>query len=175
MTPIALGLTALVATGCDDDKTCGPGDAPFYGLVASGAGVEITYGSLRSGRNHDCTPTDAPEGVISLTLEGTQMNAARVIAFCVPRPDLLDEGVVMGDGFRIPTLYGEAGGCTFELQGAVPTGTARATGICEDGVDPAGYALTLDGSVELERTCGSVTDVVSFDLTGTVSVRLWDQ
>lgn len=166
---------AFAFAGCSSDDVCGPGDAPAVGLVASSGDVILSYGNLTSGRNHDCTPPDAPAGVISLTLEGTQVGSVAPIVFCVPRPDLLDRGAAIGTDFRIIDVFGGADGCTFMLPlTAMPTGNARVTGYCDNGLNPAGYALTIDAEVELERTCSGVTDLVSFRIVGTTAVRSLD-
>ncbi len=164
----------LAVAGCADDSSCGPGDAPNFGLVASSADIALTYGDLESGQNNDCTDRSVPDVVISLTLEGTQMGTARKIVFCVPHPDALGKGVPFGDEFRVINVYGEADGCTLELaSGTEPTGTARAAGLCDDGASSAGYALTLDGNVMLLRKCAGSMDVIPFHIQGTTSVRLW--
>lgn len=167
-------ISGLLLSACGDDE-CGPGGAPDVGLVASSADVTLTYGNLTSGANNDCPDPAAPAGVISLTLGGTQMGTTSLVTFCVPRPDLLADGVSLGAEFRIIDFNGEADGCTFAFAtGSVPTGTARATGLCDNGTNAAGYALTVDGNILLRRTCQTNTDMVAVALSGTVAVTSTD-
>jgi hypothetical protein len=165
----------LVSTGCSDDA-CGPGDAPELGIVASSSDTTLTYGGMVSGQNNDCTDRSVPDVVISLTLEATQVGSTtkKKIVFCVPHPDAFRRGVPFGDEFRVINFDGEAGGCTYELaSGTQATGTARASGLCDDGANDAGYALTLDGSVTLLRTCPTSTDMIPFEVHGTTAVGPW--
>lgn len=169
-------ISGLFAAGCGDDE-CGPGSAPDVGLVASSADVELKYGNFTSGANNDCPEVDISTGIVSLTITGTQSNATTTnyMTFCVPRPDQLAAGVPLGSGLRIVDFNGEADGCTYTFAGgSVPTGTARATGLCDNGKDPAGYALTVDGNVLLRRTCPTATDMIAVSLSGTVAVQSLD-
>jgi len=180
-TDLAVLLATLVAAagagaGCSDD-TCGPGGAPATGLVAAGDQVTLTYGNLSGLAGNDCPDPSAPEGVISRSIEGTQTDGTGLITLCVPRPDLLMSGprtlgtITSQADVRIVDLQGMASGCTFTLDSSQqPTGTATATGVCADGADPAGFALALDGSVTLRRTCGATVDTVTVTLSGTVAV-----
>lgn len=171
---VLLGTCGLATSGCSEDQ-CGPAGAPAFGLIASSPDLTLTFGDLMSGQNNDCTDRTVPDVVISLTLQGTQMDSMNPIVFCVPRPDDLSEGVAFGDGFRFEDFNAEANGCTFELaKETEPTGTARASGLCDDGANPAGYALTLAGSVMLLRTCSGIAETIPFQLRGTTGVRLWE-
>lgn len=170
-------ISGLLAAGCGDDE-CGPGGAPQNGLVASSAEVTLTYGNFTSGANNDCPEVDMSTGIISLTITGTQTGTAATnyATFCIPRPDKLADGVPIGSGLRIVDLNGEADGCTYSfVGGSVPTGTARATGLCDNGKDPAGYALVVDGNIVLRRTCPTATDMIAVTLSGTVAVQSLDQ
>lgn len=167
----------LLAAGCGDDGECGPGSAPAVGLVASSADVTLTYGNFTSGANNDCPELDPSSGIVSLSLEGTQTEATtpQHVTFCIPRPDQLGDGVSFGTGVRIVDFNGEADGCTFTLAtGSVATGTAHATGLCDNGTNPAGYALTIDGNLVLRRECPTMTDMVPVAVTGTVAVASKD-
>jgi hypothetical protein len=167
-------ISGLFFAGCGDDE-CGPADAPDVGLTASSADVTLTYGNLSSGANNDCPDPAAPAGVVSLTIGGTQMGTSSLITFCIPRPDQLADGVTIGSGassMRIIDFNGEADGCTFTLAtGSVPTGTASATGLCDNGTNSAGYALTVSGNLLLRRVCPTSTDMVAVELGGTVAVE----
>jgi hypothetical protein len=167
-------ISGLLVAACGDDD-CGPGSASDVGLVASATGVSLTYGNLTSRANNDCPDPAAPSGVISLTIGGTQMGTTNLVTFCIPRPDQLADGVQVGSGFRIIDFNGEADGCTFALaQGTVPSGTATASGICDNGTNSAGYALTVDANLVLRRTCPTATDMVPVSLAGTIAVTSTD-
>jgi hypothetical protein len=45
-----------------------------------------------------------------------------------------------------------------------------ATGLCDAGSNAAGFTLTLDGGITLDRTCGSAKDTVAVTLTGSTDV-----
>ena len=167
-----LGVSAIFASGCGGREHCGPDDSPTVGLVASSADIALTYGDLTSSQNQDCPDPHAPQGVISLTVNGTQVDGMGFITLCASRPDQLGEGVPIGSAFEIVDFNGEANSCTFKLaNGAAPTGTARSSGLCDNGASPDGYALTLTGSLVLQRLCSSSTDTVEFQLAGTVAVQ----
>ena len=51
-----------------------------------------------------------------------------------------------------------------------PTGAARATGVCDNGDSPDGFALVVDGALALRRTCGATTDTVAATLRGRIAV-----
>jgi hypothetical protein len=164
-------ISGLVATGCSDD--CGFGDAPEFGLVASSADVTLTYGNFTSGANNDCPDPMAPEGVVSLTLEGTQQGSTSIITLCIPRPDLvavMDQSI--GSGIRIIDVNGEANGCTFMYDSSrIATGTVHVRGMCDNGTNDAGYALGLTGNMSLRRNCGGTLDSVAVELSGNVAVK----
>lgn len=168
---------ALGAAGCSDD-TCGPGGASPAGLAASSDAVTLTYGNLSSLLGNDCPDPAAPEGVISLSIEGRQSgDPLGLITLCIPRPDLLMEGdrslgtITSTADVRIVDLRGNADGCAYTLDSTQPpTGSARATGVCDNGDSPAGFALSLDGAATLRRTCGTTTDSVPVTLRGQVAI-----
>ena len=176
----AAGLAAaavLGPAGCSDD-TCGPGDAPAAGLVAESDMVTLSYGNLSGLLGNDCPDPAAPEGVISLSIEGRQTgDPAGLITFCIPRPDLLMQGerslgtITSTADVRIVDLQGSANGCALSLDASrPPTGGARATGVCDNGDSPDGFALSLEGGVSLRRTCGATVDTVLVTLRGRVAV-----
>jgi hypothetical protein len=175
---VALALAgALGATGCSDD-TCGPGGAPASGLVASSDMVSITYGNLSGLLGNDCPDPAAPAGVISLSVEGRQIgDATKLITLCIPRPDLLMEGdrsigtATSTADVRIIDLTGAADNCTYSLDSTrPPTGAVQATGVCQNGDSPDGFAISLDAALSLRRTCGGTMDVISVTLRGRVAV-----
>jgi hypothetical protein len=172
-------LLAVLAAGCPGDDSCGPGDAPGDGLTATGNGVDLRYHAMTATPNNDCPDPAAPEGVISLTITGSQVNGSDAINFCVPRPDQLESDLPLVPNtpghapmtIEVVDINAASGGCTFAFDDAIaPTGTAHAEGICTNGTDPAGFALLIAGQVTLERTCGATVDSVRVDISGTISV-----
>jgi len=165
-------ISGLVSWGCGDD--CGPGDAPASGLVASSADVTLTYGNLSAGANNDCPDAMAPSGVVSVTVDGTQVDAAAIITLCIPRPDLLAkmDQPLGGTGVRIIDWNGEKDNCTFKLDGSrLITGSTHAVGLCDNGTNGAGFALGLAGNISLVRTCGMTVDSIAVELDGVVAVK----
>ena len=183
-----LAATAATAAGCGGDShgpadapidatSCGPGDAPAAGLVASAGAATLTYGHLTGGLNNDCPASDAPAGVVSLTIAGSQTDGTGVITLCVARPDLLaGHAQALGPddataAVRVVDVTGTAGGCSFTVDRTQPpSGTATATGLCSNGRDAAGFALVLDGQLSLTRTCGATVDSIAITLHGRVAV-----
>jgi hypothetical protein len=174
------GLAAAAAigsTGCGDDA-CGTGGAPASGLVASATMFQLEYGDLSGLLGNDCPDPAAPAGVISLSIEGNEIgDPAGLITLCVPRPDLLMEGdralgtATSAGDVRIIDLRGSANNCSFVLDSSKPpTGAAQATGVCKNGDSPDGFALVVDGTVWMRRTCVSTTDSVQLTLRGRVAV-----
>ncbi len=161
-------ISALLLAGCSDDA-CGPGTAAAFGLVASDADITLTYGNMTAGVNNDCSDPATPD-VISLTIDGIQQDGTSLITFCVPHPDRLASGLQLGSEFRIIDFRGELDGCSYEYAGGVPTGTVTGTGVCDDGSNPAGFALTFDGDFVLRRSCQTSTDMIPLTLKGTVAV-----
>jgi hypothetical protein len=173
---IAVAIAALLA-GCGDGEKCGAGTASRTGLTATGDNVALTWGTLTSGLNNDCPDTTAPAGVVSLTIFGFQSGGAGAITLCVSRPDLLADGSqALGHDaasaqVRIVDLNGDADICTYTIDRTKPVaGTATASGLCDNGRDPAGYAITLDATISFTRTCGATTDSVEVMLRGTNAV-----
>jgi hypothetical protein len=137
----------------------------------------LTYGQLHGGLNRDCPAAGAPDGVISMTISGTQAGADGLVTLCVTRPDLLASqpqalGLnVAGAEVRLVDLRGTANSCSFAIDDSQPvTGTATSAGLCGNGRDPAGFALVVDGALSLLRTCGATIDSVRITLHGRVAV-----
>lgn len=169
----ALGVVALLsACACSDP--CGPGDAAVDGLTLTDVADATTTGriaDLVAGANNDCPAADAPAGVVSLTIAGASRDGARPFTLCVPRPDQLAAGPVDLADLRFFDVGATLGGCTLRLAPTpAVTGTLRAAGMCGDGTDPAGFALTFAGELTLTRDCAGVLDERRVALTGTVAV-----
>ncbi|HET9619911.1 MAG TPA: hypothetical protein VFP84_01000 [Kofleriaceae bacterium] len=174
-----ISLSLLAACGGGDDD-CGVGGAPSVGLVAKSAAAPatLTFGGLHAGLNNDCPAADAPSGVISLTLQGTQTDGTGNVTLCIARPDLLAERAQAlghdqaGVAVRLVDVNGTANNCSFAIDVAQPvTGTVTTSGLCGDGGDPAGFALVVDGALHLQRTCNTVVDSLDVTLRGRVAVQ----
>jgi hypothetical protein len=169
------GLIALaLGSACCGGDTCGPGSAAPDGLELAGTGIDVHYSGLLSSSNHDCPDPNAPAGATSVTISGAQTTSTFPVVFCVPRNDLLGvQGLTLGTDVKIIDLTADiGGGCTLSL-GTTPaaTGTVTATGVCGDGADHAGFAMTFEnGTVPVKRTCGAQVDMLTLALTGTVAV-----
>lgn len=172
-----VALAATACAGCGDDE-CGPMGAPSSGLAASSADVTIVYKDLTSLAGNDCPDPDAPEGVISISIEGTQEGGTGIITLCIPRMDLMTPGTGHTIGIsqsmadvRIFDLTGDYEGCTFTFDSSrPPTGTVSGIGVCGNGDSESGFALDIDGNVSLRRTCGSTIDSVAVQLRGEIAV-----
>ena len=166
-------ITSLGVVGCGDDS-CGPGDAPATGLIAGDSDFTLNFGNIESGRNNDCVDPAAPEGVISLTLQGTQVGGTGRITLCVGRPDLWEKQALPlgGTSIQIVDLRGDdAAGCTYDYEPSrPPTGTISTKGMCDAGQGDNGYAIVADGIVSFNRVCPTVSDTISVSLGGTVAV-----
>lgn len=166
-------ISGLLVAGCGDDD-CGPSpEATAQGLTLSSADVTLTYGNFTSSANNDCRDPMAPDGVISLTLEGTQTGTSQLITLCIVRPDLLTKmDTQIGDGLRIIDLYGEKDGCTYMYVGSPPaTGTVHSSGMCDNGTNDAGYGLAFDGNLLLRRDCSTTVDTIAVEIGGVVIVK----
>jgi len=175
-------LLFLSSTSCSSDgSSCGPDDAPAGPVHATASAVTLDYENLSSLSGNDCPDPAAPSGVISLSIEGMQMGGTGGrLTFCIPRPDLLDEGralgstAMMGEA-RVIDFSGMAGGCSFAYDSTMPpTGTMTATGICKNGTAKEGFALDISGTVTLKRTCGATIDSVAVMVSGKVAVTSRD-
>ncbi|HUS27740.1 MAG TPA: hypothetical protein VMZ53_04510 [Kofleriaceae bacterium] len=170
-----ISVAALVGCeGCGDDS-CGPGDAPATGLIVGDQDQKLTFGNLSSSANNDCPDPSAPAGVVSLTVSGSQTDAptggSGLLTLCIPRPDQLAGTVQLGTGVKIIDLHGQANGCMYSIEATRPiTGTAYGSGVCNNGQDGAGYALTFDGHISLKRECPTATDTIAVNVSGEVAV-----
>ena len=178
-TSLALLAAAPLAAGCGGDDSCGPGNASASGIIAAATGdaVTLTYGRLSSGLNNDCPVSGAPSGVVSMTISGTQTDGSGALTLCVSRPELLaDRSQALGPDaagseIRVVDLRGASGSCTFTVDRSKSiTGSATSQGMCGNGSDAAGFALTLDGALALTRTCGATVDSVQVTLRGSAAV-----
>jgi hypothetical protein len=176
--PLVLALGSAPGCGGGGGDSCGPGGAPPSGLIAGGGGLTLTYGQFTGRPNNDCPASGAPMGVISLTITGMQTDTGGggFATLCVGRPDQL-ANQPLGLGFdaaaavRVFEINGQANGCTFSVdRSQLPGGTASASGLCGNGSDAAGFALTIDATVALTRTCGTTIDTVPVTLSGRVAV-----
>jgi hypothetical protein len=173
----AAASAALLGAGCGGGDSCGP-TSSTTGLKATAGTASFTYGTLTSGLNNDCPGSNPPAGVVSMTIFGFQVGGAGSITLCVSRPDLLADGSqILGHDaasaqVRIVDLNGDVDACSFTIDRNQPvTGTATAHGMCDNGSDPAGFSITLDGAMTFTRTCGTTVDTVQVTLQGTEAVK----
>lgn len=170
LSSISLALAAL--GGCSDDA-CGPGDAPATGLIVGDQDQKLTFGNLTSSANNDCPDSSAPAGVVSLTVGGSQTDGQGLLTLCIPRPDQLPGGVTLGGttGVRIIDLHGQFNGCDYSIEQTRPvSGTVIGTGVCDNGTNGAGYALSFDGHLSVKRECPTATDTIAVNISGEVAV-----
>jgi len=153
--------------GCSDD--CGPHGAAVDGLSVMGNGVQIGYQDLAGSPNHDCPDAQAP--LLSLTITGTQIGGVDKFTVCVPRPDKLEGGLAFGTSAQLVDVSASDASCSYVLDMTQPpSGTIKGAHVCDNGTNKAGFAMTVDGSLALTRTCGPTIDSVAVALTGTVAV-----
>jgi hypothetical protein len=181
----ALALAAAASAGCGDDDACEPGsgDAPDAPITVAGGGDTRTFGGFVAAANNDCRTASPPDGVVSVTVFGGQLEpGSAFFTLCLPRPDLIGPGATFDleddvqpvpDDARVQVIDVQGAfddGCTWSLAGAL-TGSITFEGFCGDGLDPAGFAITLDGGATVDRTCptGPATQV-DVTLTGRVAV-----
>lgn len=180
---MAAAAMALFGCGGGDDAACGPGDPAMYegitGAALSGDPVTIAWEGFTSGPNNDCTPDDG--GATSLTIQGTQPESGFAITFCVPRPDTIG-----GDPVALVYASEEHPGpvevvdMSAMLDGdciltkdpdTAPSGTVTFIGLCGDGIDPAGYAISVDANVAGLMACaGGAPEAVTITLSGATAV-----
>jgi hypothetical protein len=166
-----LSSTSLLVA-CGDD-VCGPGDAPAFGLVAGNDDVALVFGNITSGLNNDCPDPMAPAGIVSMTLQGMQQGGPGLLTLCIGRPDLIaKQELTFGTAVRIIDLNGEVEGCTYSIDSLRPVlGSASASGLCDNGADAAGYALTVDGALSLRRMCPTTSDTIAVSFDGTAAIE----
>lgn len=177
MKQLVVSLVLISTVGCGDDEVCGPGEATADGVSMEIDGTALSYGSFTSSPNNDC-PGDGPT---SLTIEGRQLSppptaGTFALTFCLPNPDDIGSDPIELEGdslVEVVDISGEADGCTFLIDRTRPrTGTIAFIGYCDDGSNPAGYAIELDGSVPVLQTCpaGPANAPNAVTLSGQASV-----
>jgi hypothetical protein len=173
ITSLTVTLVAAVAgsgTGCGPSAVCGTDKAPTYGLIASGNAVSLTYGAFSAGANNDCPMVGAPAGVVSLTIEGSQMGGGGIFTICVPRPDLLatEETPV-----EIIDFSGTASDCDYMVDPASsPSGSGEGIDECDNGTNKNGFALELTGTATLIQECSGTSNNVTVTLSGTTAITV---
>jgi hypothetical protein len=163
----------LAASGCSDDACGPPSGSQDAGLLASSADVVLNYGFITSGPNNDCGELPPSSGIVSLTLEGTQVDGPGRLTLCIRRPDIISkEPVALGTGVLIIDLDGTVGDCTYEYEAAAPvTGNVSTEGMCDNGKSDAGYLLKVDGFLSLRRMCPTMNDTIAVDFSGDVAIE----
>jgi len=170
---LAAGALAASVVGCSS-PSCGTSGASATGLTADVAGITLTFGTLTASANNDCPATGAPAGVVSLTINGSQVGGTGLVTFCIGRPDLIEQtSQALGTGVQVVDMTADNGSCTFAIDHtATPTGTVHTAGMCDNGTNKAGFELVIDGALSLKRTCGTTVDSVAAALSGSVAVAM---
>lgn len=146
------------------DAFCGAGSAGSSLDMHAGSAT-VTYTDIRAGANNDCPDPMAPAGVIAMTIERM---TPPLITICIPRPDKLNGGLMIGSDAILVDAGGSAGSCTYQLDHTMPaTGTISSMGLCNNG--GSAFALTIDATFTELRTCGT-QDTVTATMSGTVEV-----
>ncbi len=165
-------ISLFGAVACGGDETCGPpAGTPTDGVTLTIDGMAATFGMFTSSPNNDCSMT-------SLSVHGQQVTPTPSTPFfltlCFPAPEQLGKSNSLAEAARIvlQDVQAELAGCTYTRDSAqAPAGTLELGGYCSGGRDPAGYALTFDGSVAGLKTCGMMAPVpVTMQLSGSASV-----
>jgi hypothetical protein len=177
---VVVGVVPYASLGCGDDgggHSCGPGSASPTGLAMTATvGSDFTFGSLMEGANNDCTPTGS--GVISVTIQGTQVGGTGFVALCVPRPNEFGDPLAVGSDDKpdeppvilVSLAVSTPDGCFYNLPpGMQVSGTAHAVGLCDDGAGSAGFALVIDATTALT---GSGSDAAGSACVGQTNVEL---
>jgi hypothetical protein len=165
-------LLCVCACSGGGEKVCtAPPDAGLAGILVTVGADSTPYRGFKWGANNDCPA--AGSSVVSVTIIGEQVGGAGAfgMAFCLPRPDLIDaQAVSLADDtkLRFESLTGAIGACTFAKDGT-PSGTATFGGFCTEL--GATYVVMLDGEVAGTSTCGTgPTTPVTLVLSGTAVV-----
>jgi hypothetical protein len=182
---LCLSIISGALAGCGGDD-CGTKGAPDNGITAGdGAGIALVFGGLTASANNDCPP--AGSGVTSVTIEGHPTSGSGFFTLCVPHPDRLATSQDLGQDvpgaetihvvdvscIAPPCGTGSGSACTYDVDHSkAPTGTAHAEGVCGNGTDPHGFALDIDGTVDLLRCCGGGTPGACTGTQDSVNVML---
>lgn len=176
MRPLAVAAILVLAAACGDDAVCGPGEAPAVGLSIDTGDSVLTYGNGTSSPNNDC-PTDGSP--TSLTVDVFQVTPAptqdRALVLCLPRPDAIaDAALDIADDTLVQVIdvFADEDDCLISIDRArAVSGTARFTGFCENGTDPAGYALEIDAVIPATRTCAGSDEAIDLTVSGEVALE----
>ena len=73
-------------------------------------------------------------------------------------------------------VFGEVDGCLISIDRArAVSGTATFAGYCDEGLNPAGYSLTLSGALPVTKSCptdgGTADTATEISLTGEAAVE----
>lgn len=176
---MALLLTTGVSSGCGDDAVCGPEELASEQLSSYTLDDGLVqWQDFRSSPNNDCGEAGGP---ISLTLEANQASEPdRNLVLCLPRPDRLSGKTVDVNDTELlriidvfATVERDAASCLASLdRSKAMTGSVAFYGVCEAGLDPAGYSLEFAMTLPIAITCPEqqpLEDELRFE--GTVRVR----
>ena len=144
-----------MASGCAD--VCSIGGAPVDGLVAAAAdhATAMTFGGLR-GR---------ADGTCELAVMGDQVGGTGGgwLSLCVH-----GDGDI-GTDIEVLSLAGVANNCELALDRSAPVaGVGHTEGHCDGH---PGFALVLDATATMTRTCATGIDTLAVTLRGRVAVQ----
>jgi hypothetical protein len=178
---IAAAILAVAGlTACSDDSSCGTGGAAAAGAPSTVGTETVAFTAFTAGRNSDCQINGS--GVVSVTVAGHQLNDTAPLTLCLPRPDLIETAPVTLTKDELPPPVTDraqlidavailAGGCVARLDATrAYAATATFAGMCDDGTNAAGFALTLAGQVPVTVTCAGNPTAAMATLAGTVAV-----
>jgi hypothetical protein len=177
MRVIVVSLVCALAGCGGDDSACGPTNTSPAGLSVAGSGTNLFFAELMAGANNDCTPTGSD--VISLTIQGTQTDGVGFVTFCIPQPQKLTTGLALGSdvpgdepaAILEDLVAATTDGCTYSFDPTTGvTGTVRATGICDDGTNAAGFALAVSATLAMTGSGGASCGTLDVQLAGTAKV-----
>jgi hypothetical protein len=168
-------VVTLAAAGCGDDD-CGPGDVPAIGLFVDTGASQLSYGDGTSSPNNDCPTAGSPT---SLTVDVFQVDPApaqeRSLVLCLPRPEALgDAPVDIADDTQVLVIdvFADEDDCLISIdRSRQVSGTATFTGFCENGTDPAGYALGIDAEIPAIRSCPGGDEPIDLAVSGEVALE----
>ena len=166
-------VTVIIVAACGGGSggVCGP-DIATGVITASDPDetVSLVYDNFTAAPGL-CDDPAAPAGVVSLSIRGRHENGGE-FAFCIPRPDRLEEtGRVGGGELELLSTDASTQGCTFELSpGAGGFGGAEVGGFCGGGLDPAGFRFTSSIQTSVRRDCVGTVTTLTMVFIGTVEV-----
>ena len=174
---LVIAEVAVLASGCGDES-CGPLTEAALAIPATIESNEIVWENWRSSPNNDCGEAGGP---ISLTVEADQVGSSRGLTLCLPRPDKLSGSsvAITESGLvQIIDVFADTSGvdCLAALDRTrAATGTLAFPGLCDEGLNDAGYSLSFDINIPMTITCGAQETNSNMVLEAVASVQATPQ